>query len=154
MAKHDNIHLKKSLGQHFLNDREVLLKIKSVIDENTQSLPLLEVGPGAGALSAYLKDKEEYKLVEFDKRWAAYLPEEYPELEGRVILGDFLQLDIKDIFPGKFAVVGNFPYNISSQIIFKVLDYKDSVPVCIGMFQKEVAKRISGTPGGKEYSTV
>lgn len=151
MAKHQNIRLKKSLGQHFLTNQEILLKIYNAIEAHCYGLALLEVGPGSGALSNLLKHKDKYKLVEFDDRWAEFLPNEFPELKGNVINEDFLNYDLNLPFDEEYAVVGNFPYNISSQIIFKVLDYKEKVPVCLGMFQKEVARRIASKEGSKEY---
>lgn len=122
--------------------------------DSAGELPLLEVGPGAGALSSYLKGREKYKLVEFDKRFAEYLMKEFPELQDKVINEDFLQLDLSLLFDEPFAIVGNFPYNISSQIIFKALDYNDQVPLLIGMFQKEVARRICAKEGSKEYGII
>lgn len=154
MAKHQHIHLNKGLGQHFLKDSEVLYKIYRLIEDQVDELPLLEVGPGAGALSAYLKSRDKYKLVEFDKRFAEYLAIEFPELKGKILNEDFLLLDLNGIFDEAFAIVGNFPYNISSQIIFKALDYKEQVPLLIGMFQKEVARRICAKEGSKEYGII
>ncbi len=154
MAKHNHIQLNKSLGQHFLTDEGVLQEIYDAILHHTEDLPLLEVGPGAGALSKYLKAKEAYKLVEYDKRWVEHLQEEFPELEGKVIQADFLQSKPSDFFDKPFAVVGNFPYNISSQIVFKIIDYKDDVPVMLGMFQKEMARRICASPGSKEFGII
>jgi len=137
LAKHSNLKLNKSLGQHFLRDENVLFNIVKAIDDNVEKkIPIVEVGPGAGALTKFLHQKENFKLVEFDTRWAAYLLKEYPSLEGRIYNEDFL---------------GNFPYNISSQILFKVLEHKEIVPTVIGMFQKEVAMRICSKPKSKAY---
>lgn len=154
MAKHQDIRLNKSLGQHFLNDRSVLSRIYEAILACTDDLPLLEVGPGAGALSALLQDRTDYKLVEFDKRWVEHLEKEYPLLKGKVIAADFLQLDLQDVFAKNYAVVGNFPYNISSQIVFHILDHKDKIPLMLGMFQKEVAARICAKEGSKTYGVI
>jgi len=154
LAKHNNIRLKKSLGQHFLTDQEVLNKIFNAIETHCNDLALLEVGPGSGAMSKMLKNKPKYKLVEFDDRWAAFLPKEYPELKDKVIHVDFLQYDLNLPFDESYAVVGNFPYNISSQIIFHILEYKDKIPVALGMFQKEVARRIASKEGSKEYGII
>ena len=151
MAKHSNLKLNKSLGQHFLRDENVLFNIVKAIDDNVEKkIPIVEVGPGAGALTKFLHQKENFKLVEFDTRWAAYLLKEYPSLEGRIYNEDFLKMDLKEIY-NKMAIVGNFPYNISSQILFKVLEHKEIVPTVIGMFQKEVAMRICSKPKSKAY---
>lgn len=151
MAKHQDIRLNKGLGQHFLQDQYVLSRIFEAIEEHAGDLPLLEVGPGAGALSALLLEREEYKLVEFDSRWVGHLQKEFPKLKDRIIEADFLELDLEKIFDSPFAVVGNFPYNISSQIVFHILDYRDKVPLMLGMFQKEVAARICAKEGSKTY---
>lgn len=154
MAKHSNIRLNKALGQHFLKDEEVLRKIVwSLEKEVGKSIPYVEIGPGAGALTQYIKDKKEYKLIEFDTRWANYLKEQYPNLKDRILNVDFLKIDLDTIYK-EMAVIGNFPYNISSQILFKVLDYKENVPFVFGMFQKEVAKRICSKPSNKSYGII
>lgn len=154
MAKHQHIHLNKALGQHFLTDSAVLQAIFDAIEAHCEELPLLEVGPGAGALSELLKHKRHYKLVEYDKRWAEHLTSSFVELRDKVINQDFLQMNLDEAFIEPFAVVGNFPYNISSQIVFKVLDYKDRVPVMLGMFQKEMALRICAPEGSKTYGII
>lgn len=129
----------------------MILRIYNSVEQHCSGLPLLEVGPGSGALSNFLKHKENYKLVEYDDRWAEFLPNEYPELKDKVINVDFLQYDLNLPFEENYAVVGNFPYNISSQIVFHILEYKDKIPASLGMFQKEVAKRIASKEGSKEY---
>lgn len=141
---------KKALGQHFLTDRKVADRIASTLDDYT-SLPVLEIGPGMGVLTGYLLDKgHDLKVVEIDTESVAYLGRNFPALEGRIIGGDFLQLDLSGVFSGReFCVIGNYPYNISSQIFFKVLDNKDLLPVCSGMLQREVAERIAAGPGTK-----
>jgi len=151
LAKHSNIKLNKGLGQHFLTDAEVLRWIVWSIDDNLkEKIPFVEVGPGAGALTHYLQNREGYKLIEFDTRWADHLKEKFPKLKEQIYNVDFLKMELDTIY-SSMAIVGNFPYNISSQILFKVLDYKENVPFVLGMFQKEVAKRICSTPGNKSY---
>lgn len=151
MAKHSNIKLDKSLGQHFLNDQFILEKIANLININIpENENIVEVGPGAGALTNYFYKRENYSLVEYDQRWADYLLTKYPNLKGRIYNEDFLNLNLDTIY-SRMAIVGNFPYNISSQIMFKVLDNLEKVPTVIGMFQKEVAERICSGPGSKNY---
>jgi len=145
---------KKSLGQHFLKDLSIAEKIAGVLATFTD-LPVLEVGPGTGVLTQFLlKNKHDLTVVELDRDSVAYLNEHYPELKGHIIEADFLKLDLNDLFSGKFCVIGNYPYNISSQIFFKVLDYKDKVPCCAGMLQKEMAERIASRPGKKAYGII
>ena len=142
--------LKKSLGQHFLKDESVCKRILSALQE-TAFQQLLEVGPGAGALTKYLLPLHniDFIAVELDNEKVEFLEKNYPKIKGKIIENSIL--DIKPPFEGPFTVVGNFPYNISSQILFTVLDWKDQVPVMIGMFQKEVAQRIVSQPGTKVY---
>jgi 16S rRNA (adenine1518-N6/adenine1519-N6)-dimethyltransferase len=142
--------LKKSLGQHFLNDVQICLQIKAALEEVPID-QLLEIGPGAGALTQHILDlpKQAFKAVELDREKVAYLLHTYPQLEGKLINEDFLETAIP--FEGQFTLVGNFPYNISTQIVFRVLDWKEQVPVMIGMFQKEVAERIAAKPHSKAY---
>lgn len=142
--------LKKSLGQHFLNDVQICLQIKAAL-EDAPIDQLLEIGPGAGALTQHILDlpKKAFKAVELDREKVAYLLHTYPQLEGKLINEDFLETAIP--FEGQFTLVGNFPYNISTQIVFRVLDWKEQVPVMIGMFQKEVAERIAAKPHSKAY---
>ena len=142
--------LKKSLGQHFLNDVQICLQIKAAL-EDAPINQLLEIGPGAGALTQHILDlpKQAFKAVELDREKVAYLLHTYPQLEGKLINEDFLETAIP--FEGQFTLVGNFPYNISTQIVFRVLDWKEQVPVMIGMFQKEVAERIAAKPHSKAY---
>ena len=152
------VKAKKSLGQHFLKDLDVAEKIAATIDSENlpegkkiwSHLPVLEVGPGMGILSQFLiKTGRPLKAVELDAESVEYLSKNMPELT--VIEGDFLKMDLNDIFPGAFTLIGNYPYNISSQIFFKVLDYRDKIPVVAGMLQKEVAQRICSGPGSKVY---
>jgi 16S rRNA (adenine1518-N6/adenine1519-N6)-dimethyltransferase len=142
--------LKKSLGQHFLNDVQICLQIKAALSEAPID-QLLEIGPGAGALTQHILDLPllAFKAVELDREKVAYLLHTYPQLEGKLINEDFLETAIP--FEGQFTLVGNFPYNISTQIVFRVLDWKEQVPVMIGMFQKEVAERIAAKPHSKAY---
>jgi 16S rRNA (adenine1518-N6/adenine1519-N6)-dimethyltransferase len=142
--------LKKSLGQHFLNDVQICLQIKAALAD-TPIDQLLEVGPGAGALTQHIMDLplKAFKAVELDREKVAYLLHTYPNLEGKIINEDFLETAIP--FEDQFTLVGNFPYNISTQIVFRVLDWKEQVPVMIGMFQKEVAERIAAKPHSKAY---
>jgi 16S rRNA (adenine1518-N6/adenine1519-N6)-dimethyltransferase len=142
------VHAKKFLGQHFLTDLTVARKIAETISAG----PTLEIGPGMGVLTQYLLKNPNIQLtaIEIDRESVAYLKEWYPELH--LIEGDFLKLNLDIIYPeGEFNVIGNYPYNISSQIFFKVLEYKDRIPVCSGMIQKEVAERIASKPGKKAY---
>ncbi len=142
--------LKKSLGQHFLHDENICKKIADSI-EMEKPAQLLEVGPGAGALTKYLLQFTDtnFKAVELDQEKVDYLLHTYPAIAGKLIHQDFLKTDAP--FEGSFMLVGNFPYNISSQILFKVLEWKEQVPLLVGMFQKEVAKRITAAPGNKDY---
>lgn len=145
--------LKKSLGQHFLKDETICQRI---VDELQQSAfnNLLEVGAGAGALTKYLLQipNINFKTVELDDEKVEYLQHHYPELKTKIIHRDFLK--IEQPFAEPFTVVGNFPYNISSQILFKILDWKNSVPIVIGMFQKEVAERVAANYGNKHYGII
>ena len=142
------VRAKKFLGQHFLKDLSVAQRIAETITAGR----VLEIGPGMGVLTQYLLKNPNLQTtaIEIDRESVAYLKEWYPELH--LIEGDFLKLDLNVIYPdGEFCVIGNYPYNISSQIFFKVLDYKDRIPVCSGMIQKEVAERIASKPGKKAY---
>ena len=142
------VRAKKFLGQHFLTDLTVARKIA----ETLTSGRTIEIGPGMGVLTQYLLKNPQINLtaIEIDRESVAYLREWYPELN--LVEGDFLKLDLNQLIPeGEFNVIGNYPYNISSQIFFKVLDYKDRIPVCSGMIQKEVAERLASKPGKKAY---
>ncbi len=143
---------KKFLGQHFLKDLGIANDIANTVDA-CSNLPILEVGPGMGVLTQFLMKKErEVKVVELDFESVAYLKENFKALEGHIIEDDFLKLKLENIFDGKpFVLTGNYPYNISSQIFFKMLEYKDIIPCCTGMIQKEVAERIAAGPGSKTY---
>ena len=143
---------KKFLGQHFLRDLGIAKDIADTVD-TCPDLPILEVGPGMGVLTQFLMQKNrEVKVVELDFESVAYLKENFAALEGHIIEDDFLKLKLENTFEGKpFVLTGNYPYNISSQIFFKMLDYKDLIPCCTGMIQKEVAERIAAGPGSKTY---
>ena len=142
---------KKSLGQHFLTDLSIAERIAGTLDAYT-GIPVVEVGPGMGVLTQFLIEKGHgLHVVELDEESVEYLHDNFPALDGRIIAGDFLQLNLSDIYNGQFCVIGNYPYNISSQIFFKVLDYRNQIVCCSGMLQKEVAERITSGPGSKAY---
>ena len=148
------VRAKKALGQHFLTDQDIARRIvEALVAPEGEVTPVLEVGPGMGVLSQYLFRRPELdlKMVEIDTESVDYLLTHFPQADGRVILADFLKLQISRFFPGKFLVIGNFPYNISSQIFFKILDMKENVPQVVCMIQKEVAERIAEKPGTKTY---
>lgn len=168
----DLVRPKKALGQHFLTDLSVAQKIADalVVELETVSgaiseagavpsgntdaaMPVLEIGPGMGVLSQYLLEREDIdlKMIEIDRESVDYLLTHFPKASGRVIEGDFLKMNLSYFFPGTFAVIGNFPYNISSQIFFRIIDHKDSIPQVVCMIQKEVAERIAEQPGSKTY---
>lgn len=142
--------LKKSLGQHFLHDENICRKVIEHLG-HTAGMNLLEVGPGGGALTKYLLQWEDinYKAIEIDEEKVLYLKKTYPALKEKIIMKDILKADKP--FDAPFSVIGNFPYNISSPILFKVLDWEPDVPEVIGMFQKEVAQRVASGPGSKVY---
>jgi 16S rRNA (adenine1518-N6/adenine1519-N6)-dimethyltransferase len=147
------VKAKKHLGQHFLTDKNIAGKIVDSLKLSDQYKQVLEVGPGMGILSDFLLQKPEYEtyLIDIDTESYQFLQKKYPQLGTRLINADFLEMDFKSVFAGKFAIIGNFPYNISSQILFKVLDNRRQVVEVVGMFQKEVAERCSSKPGSKEY---
>ena len=144
---------KKALGQHFLNDQDIARRIADTLNGYPE-LPLLEVGPGMGVLTEYLLQNHpasEVTLAELDGESVRWLKAHLPQPQPRIVEGDFLQMDLDKFFPGSgpFTVIGNYPYNISTQIFFKVLDYKDRVICCSGMLQKEVAERLAAREGGR-----
>jgi len=145
--------LKKSLGQHFLKDENIIKKIVDALAQHPFT-NLLEVGPGGGALTKYLIQlpRVNFKAIELDKDKVDYLIKTYPLLTGKIITDSFLLIDKP--FDESFTVIGNFPYNISTQILFKILEWHDYVPCVIGMFQKEVAQRVSSKEGGKVYGVL
>jgi 16S rRNA (adenine1518-N6/adenine1519-N6)-dimethyltransferase len=142
--------LKKSLGQHFLKDENICRDIVSSLPV-IQDQQVLEVGPGAGAITKYLLQLPgiHFKAVELDAEKVQYLEKTYPAIKGKLIHQNFLETPAP--FEGQFSVIGNFPYNISSQIMFRILEWRDQVPQVVGMFQKEVAQRIAAGHGNKEY---
>lgn len=143
---------KKNLGQHFLTDLSIAKRIADTVDACPE-IPVLEIGPGMGVLTQYLVEKPRMvKAVEIDAESVAYLYERFPKLHENILGEDFLQMDLTQIFDGKqFVLTGNYPYDISSQIFFKMLDYKDLIPCCTGMIQREVALRMASAPGSKAY---
>ncbi|MFZ1264223.1 MAG: 16S rRNA (adenine(1518)-N(6)/adenine(1519)-N(6))-dimethyltransferase RsmA [Chitinophagaceae bacterium] len=145
--------LKKSLGQHFLKDENICRKIVSALQQHPFT-QLLEVGPGGGALTKYLLELKEvdFKTVELDEEKVDYLLKTWPQLKGKIMHRSFLEMEKP--FTGKFTIVGNFPYNISTQILFKTLEWKDEVECILGMFQKEVAQRVAAKEGSKVYGVI
>ena len=146
------VKAKKSLGQHFLTDLSIAERIAHTLDD-FRHLPVLEVGPGMGVLTQYLLEMGlDLTVVELDRESVDYLEAAFPQLHGRIIGEDFLKMDLKRLYGDQpFCVIGNYPYNISTQIFFKVLDYRDQVACCSGMLQREVAQRIAEPPGSKTY---
>ena len=149
---------KKNLGQHFLTDLSIAKRIADTVDEPFSDLPVLEVGPGMGVMTQYLVEKPRpLKVVEIDRESVAYLKgtlfKEQPSTQSSAIIeGDFLRMDLKEVFDGQqFVLTGNYPYDISSQIFFKMLDNRDLIPCCTGMIQHEVAVRMAAHPGNKQY---
>lgn len=148
------VRAKKNFGQHFLNNNDLAEKIV----DSLQAIDVehvIELGPGMGILSQFIL-KKEYKssFVEIDTESIDYLTEKYPEMKDKIIQGDFLKVDIEKNFKGKLALIGNFPYNISSQILFKMLEHKNKVTELVGMFQREVAERVIAPPGSKVYGII
>ncbi len=145
-----DVRPKKALGQHFLTDQSVAKRIASTLD-GWKEYPVLEIGPGTGVLTRWLlEDGHDINVIEIDTESVDYLNAHFPQLHGRIIEADFLQIDLHEIYgDNKFCVIGNYPYNISSQIFFKVLDYKEQVPCASGMLQREVAQRLAAVPGTK-----
>jgi 16S rRNA (adenine1518-N6/adenine1519-N6)-dimethyltransferase len=144
-----NVKPKKQLGQHFLNDENIAFQIVDAIQSSNKNV--LEIGPGMGVLTKYLLQKKEirFSVVEIDRESVDYLKKKYPELS--IISGDFLQLPLDQMYTEPFTIIGNFPYNISSQILFKILEHKELCTEMVGMFQKEVAERVASKPGKKQY---
>lgn len=146
------VKAKKALGQHFLTDLSIAERIADTL-RPYQELPVLEIGPGMGVLTQFLlAGGYDTRVIELDAESVAYLHEHFPQLEGRIIQGDFLRILVEDYMPdGAFSLIGNYPYNISSQIFFRLLDYRERIPCCAGMLQREVAKRLASPPGNKDY---
>ena len=155
LEKNMEVRAKKSLGQHFLTDLSIARQIADalIVPSGPEKADVLEVGPGMGVLTQYLLQRPEIalKMVEIDRESVDYLLVNFPQVNGSLIEADFLKLRLENFFKGSFRVIGNFPYNISSQIFFRILDYKESVPEVVCMIQKEVAERIAEKPGTKTY---
>ncbi len=147
------VRAKKHLGQHFLTDKNIAAKIVESLRPENKYTQVLEVGPGMGILSDFLLEKKGYEtsLIDIDDESVQYLQKKYPQLGSRLLNADFLELDFAATFNGPLGIIGNFPYNISSQILFKVLDNRHQVVEVVGMFQKEVAERCAAKPGSKQY---
>lgn len=151
------VKAKKHLGQHFLTDKNISKKIADQYGSHNGCKKVLEIGPGMGAMTHYLLQDEtlDVHVMEIDRESVAYLDVNFPQLKGKIIDGDFLKYDVKKIFGDEpFAVVGNFPYNISSQILFRCIDFRDQIPEIMGMFQKEVAERVAEKEGSKVYGII
>ncbi|GFI06003.1 ribosomal RNA small subunit methyltransferase A [Muribaculaceae bacterium] len=146
----DKVKPKKALGQHFLTDLSVAGRIAATLSDYV-GVPVIEVGPGMGVLTRFLLDGgHDLTVVELDRESVEYLQANFPQLHGRIVEADFLRLDLAELTRGReFCVIGNYPYNISSQIFFHILDYKDMVPCCSGMLQREVAERLAAPEGTK-----
>lgn len=147
---------KKSFGQHFLNRDDIARRIADSLEWTYDYSYVVEVGPGRGMLTQFLLEKNYHLMVvEADKDMVAYLQEHYPQLRPDIIFEDFLKVKLETYLEGhSFGLIGNFPYNISSQIIFKMLDYKEQIPEMVGMFQKEMAERVVAGPGSKTYGAI
>ncbi len=150
------VRAKKHLGQHFLRDENIARKIAESLKHTDRYNKVLEVGPGMGVLTKYLLANENYEtsVIEVDRESVTYLEENYPQLKERIISKDFLKYDLSQTFTEPFAIIGNFPYNISTQILFKGLEHRNLVPEMVGMFQKEVAQRLASKPGSKVYGII
>lgn len=146
------VRAKKHLGQHFLVDENIARNIVDAMLNENSSNALIEIGPGTGVLTKHLIDKPNFFALDVDRDSIAFLKKNYPEFESKILEADFLRIDLDKIVDGKkFNVIGNFPYNISSQIMFKVLEHRNQVDLVVGMFQKEVAERLAEKPGTKTY---
>lgn len=147
------VKAKKHLGQHFLTDKKIAAKIVNGLIHTDQYREVLEVGPGMGILSDILLEREDLDthMIDIDVESYNFLKDKYPQMGAKLINGDFLKMDLTAVFSGKFAIIGNFPYNISSQILFKILEHRGQVVEMVGMFQKEVAERCASKSGTKDY---
>lgn len=146
------VRAKKHLGQHFLCDENIAKKIVDALLIKDRTTPLIEIGPGTGVLTKYLIEEiPEFFALDIDEESVDYLQKLYPQKKNQIKYCDFLEADLKEIVPGNFNVIGNFPYNISTQIMFRILENRDQVKYVVGMFQKEVAQRIAEKPGTKTY---
>jgi 16S rRNA (adenine1518-N6/adenine1519-N6)-dimethyltransferase len=149
----NQVRAKKHLGQHFLTDESIAFAIVKAFTEKCQTPSVLEIGPGMGVLTQYLLPNPDFKTfaIDLDKESISYMHTHFPQLENRLIEGDFLRLHLKELFPTSFSLIGNFPYNISSQIIFTIIENRDIIPLMVGMFQKEVGERIASKTRTKDY---
>ena len=147
----DTVRAKKHLGQHFLKDLGIARRIAEALGNEPQNV--LEIGPGMGVLTQFLLANPNYnlKVIEIDTESVEYLQHNFPSLEGRILSADFLQCDLSALFCGNLSLIGNYPYNISNQILFRVFEHRNRIPTVAGMFQKEVAERIAAKPGSKTY---
>ncbi len=148
-----SVRAKKHLGQHFLTDKNICRKIADQYGSHHTCNRVLEIGPGMGALTSFLIDRKlDVRVMDVDSESIEYLQQNFPVLHGKIHEADFLNVDLREVMGEEpFSVVGNFPYNISSQILFKCIDYKDQIPEIMGMFQREVAMRVAEPPGSKQY---
>lgn len=146
------VRAKKNLGQHFLKDKTIAERIVDSLQADKVG-KVLEIGPGMGVLTQFLLKKKEFETyaVEIDRESVEYLNDHFPEMKDRIISNDFLRMRLDQLFNEPFAIIGNFPYNISSQIFFNILNYRDQIPEVVGMLQKEVAERLAAGPGSKAY---
>jgi 16S rRNA (adenine1518-N6/adenine1519-N6)-dimethyltransferase len=146
------VRAKKNLGQHFLKDKDIAKRIVDSLQTKYLS-KVLEIGPGMGVLTQFLLQDSSFEtsVVEIDRESVEYLNQHFPEIKDRIISDDFLKLNLHTYFDEPFAIIGNFPYNISSQIFFKILEYRNQIPEVVGMLQKEVAERLAAGPGSKTY---
>lgn len=151
-----NLRAKKSYGQHFLNNETIAQKIVEKVRSFDPELPLVEVGPGKGVLTKYLfLSKMNFKSIEADLDMMEYLADHYPGIENHLVFADFLKIDLSEVYEkGEFVLFGNFPYNISSQILLKMVKHRERIPYMVGMFQKEVADRVIAGPGSKTYGRI
>lgn len=156
MGKDPGLQAKKSMGQHFLHRQDIADKIVDSLDKKTTEGRVLEIGPGQGVLTELLiREGLKLKCAELDRDMIAILEKKFPKLKDQIIQGDVLRLDYNEIFDGQsFNVIGNFPYNISSQIVFQIIQYKELIPEMVGMFQKEMAERIIAPPGSRTYGVI
>lgn len=151
--KSTQVRAKKHLGQHFLNDENIAFNIVKAFTDQCETPDILEIGPGMGVLTKYLLENKKFNTwaIELDKESIPYLNTNFPQLANRLIEADFLDLNFDHHFQNKFSLIGNFPYNISSQIVFTLIDKRDKIPLMVGMFQKEVAERLGAKPRTKDY---
>lgn len=149
------VKAKKYLGQHFLNNESIAQDIVAALLSKCNSNAIVEIGPGMGVLTKYLiQSKHVLYAIDIDSESVEYLHKKFPNIADKVLLADFLKLDLIKTFGSEFSIIGNFPYNISSQIVFKIIEFRNNIPLMAGMFQKEVAERICAKPGGKDYGVI